>query len=158
MSSLGSGVLTPRGQIKIEKTFQLKSYPNIYAIGDVIDWVEQKQAAKAPKHAQIAAANILAQLNGGVPKKSYSGQPELIIITNGKVGGSSLSIPPTVSDIVSPLAEAGHFFPRHALGHHARQLVLELDEGQRIDGWHGAEGLWSCSVTSHHYDWPVVRF
>jgi NADH dehydrogenase FAD-containing subunit len=78
-------VLNPRGQIKIENTFQLKSHPNIYAIGDVIDFEEQKQAAKAPKHAQIAAANILAQLSGGDPKKTYSGQPELIIITNGKV-------------------------------------------------------------------------
>jgi NADH dehydrogenase FAD-containing subunit len=89
VNSLGSGVLTPRGQIKIEKTFQLPSHPNIYAIGDVIDWAEQKQAAKAAKHAQIAAANILAQLNDGAPKKNYSGQPELIIITNGKVGVSS---------------------------------------------------------------------
>jgi NADH dehydrogenase FAD-containing subunit len=78
-------VLTPRGQIKIENTFQLKSHPNIYAIGDVIDFDEQKQAAKAPKHAQIAAANILAQISGGDAKKTYSGQPELIIITNGKV-------------------------------------------------------------------------
>lgn len=98
MNSLGSGVLTPRGQIKIEKTFQLPSHPNIYAIGDVTDWAEQKQAAKAPKHAQIAAANILSQLNDGVPKKNYSGQPELIIITNGKVGVSSLSIPGYRSD------------------------------------------------------------
>lgn len=98
MNSLGSGVLTPRGQIKIEKTFQLPSHPNIYAIGDVTDWAEQKQAAKAPKHAQIAAANILAQLNDGAPKKKYSGQPELIVITNGKVGVSSLSIPPSRSD------------------------------------------------------------
>lgn len=78
-------MLTPRGQIKIENTFQLKSHPNIYAIGDVIDFDEQKQAAKAPKHAQIAAANILAQISGGDAKKTYSGQPELIIITNGKV-------------------------------------------------------------------------
>lgn len=53
------------------------------------DWTEQKQAAKAPKHAQIAAANILSQLSGGAPKKIYSGQPELIIITNGKVSCSS---------------------------------------------------------------------
>jgi len=98
VNSLGSSVLTPRGQIKIEKTFQLKSHPNIYAIGDVTDWAEQKQAAKAPKHAQIAAANILAQLNDGAPKKNYSGQPELIIITNGKVGVSSPSIPPSPSD------------------------------------------------------------
>ena len=78
-------MLNPRGQIKIENTFQLKSHANIYAIGDVVDWQEQKQAAKAPKHAQIAAANILTQINGGDPKKAYSGQPELIIITNGKV-------------------------------------------------------------------------
>jgi NADH dehydrogenase FAD-containing subunit len=84
-------VLNPRGQIKIENTFQLKSHPNIYAIGDAIDWQEQKQAAKAPKHAQIAAANILSQINGGEPKKTYSGQPELIIITNGKVRFSTQS-------------------------------------------------------------------
>lgn len=51
----------------------------------MIDWQEQKQAAKAAKHAQITAANILAQVNGSDPKKNYTGQPELIIITNGKV-------------------------------------------------------------------------
>jgi apoptosis-inducing factor 2 len=78
-------VLNSRGQIKIRTTFQLESYSNIYAIGDVTNLAEQKQATKAPKHAQIAAANILAQLRGSRPKKTYSGQPELIIITNGKV-------------------------------------------------------------------------
>lgn len=98
MKSLGSSVLTPRGQIKIEKTFQVKSYPNIYAIGDVIDWAEQKQAAKAAKHAQIAATNVIAQLSTGAPKTSYSGQPELIIITNGKVGCSPLSTQLSLSD------------------------------------------------------------
>jgi len=89
VKSLGSDVLNARGQIKVENTFQLKSHPNIYAIGDVIDWQEQKQAAKAPKHAQITAANILSQINGGDAKKSYSGQPEMIIVTNGKKHGIS---------------------------------------------------------------------
>ncbi|KAH8996350.1 FAD/NAD-P-binding domain-containing protein [Lactarius akahatsu] len=89
VKSLGSGVLNARGQIKVAPTFQIESHPNIYAIGDVIDWSEQKQAAKAPKHAQIAAANILSQLNGGSPGKQYTGQPELIIITNGKKQGTS---------------------------------------------------------------------
>ena len=87
MKSLGSGVLNARGQIKVTATFQLESHTNIYAIGDLIDWSEQKQAAKAPKHAEIAAANILSQLNGGAATKKYTGQPELIIITNGKVSG-----------------------------------------------------------------------
>lgn len=91
MKSLGSGVLTVRGQIKVTPTFQLESHTNIYAIGDVIDWPEQKQAAKAPKHAQIAAANILSQLNGGAANKKYTGQTELIIVTNGKVSDCCLS-------------------------------------------------------------------
>ena len=145
MSSLGSGVLTPRGQIKIEKTFQLKSYSNIYAIGDVVDWEEQKQAAKAPKHAQIAAANILAQISGGAPKKNYSGQPELIIITNGKVRVPSLRVHHL---LLTFTAEARHFLHGHALGYHPRQLVLKLDEGQRTDGEHDPEGLWSSKVNA----------
>lgn len=99
MESLGPGVLNERGQIRIEKTFQLRLHPNIYAIGDVIDWKEQKQATKAPKHAQIAAANILTQLSGGIPRRSYSGQPEIIIITNGKVSCSSYFRLRTLSDI-----------------------------------------------------------
>ncbi|KAI0262522.1 FAD/NAD-P-binding domain-containing protein [Gloeopeniophorella convolvens] len=89
VKSLGSGVLNSRGQIKVSATLQLESHPHIYAIGDVIDYAEQKQAAKAPKHAQIAAANILAQLGGGAAQKRYTGQPELIIVTNGKKQGAS---------------------------------------------------------------------
>ena len=80
-------MLNARGQIKVTPTFQLESHTNIYAIGDVTDLAEQKQAAKAPKHAEIAAANILSQLNGGPANKKYAAQPELIIVTNGKVSG-----------------------------------------------------------------------
>jgi NADH dehydrogenase FAD-containing subunit len=87
VKSLDSGVINARGQIKVTDTFQLESHPNIYAIGDVIDWSEQKQAAKAVKHADVAAANIISQVNGGSATKKYTGQPELIIITNGKVSG-----------------------------------------------------------------------
>jgi len=91
----------------------------------VIDWQEQKQAAKAPKHAQIAAANILSQINGGAPKKSYSGQPELIVITNGKVRCSFQSSPfPHILTILSRLAEVRHLIYGHALGYHTGQLVL----------------------------------
>ena len=104
-------MLNSRGQIKIKPTFQLESYSNIYAIGDVTDWAEQKQLTKAPKHAQIAAANILAQLNGGVPKKTYTGQPELIIITNGKVGHCPLHFSSLCSSDVSfPLQKQGISF------------------------------------------------
>ncbi|KAH9973762.1 FAD/NAD(P)-binding domain-containing protein [Lactifluus volemus] len=84
VKSLGSDVLNSRDQIKINATFQLESFPNIYAIGDVTNWTEQKQMAKAPKHAQIAAANILAQLDGGVANKKYSGHLSLLSLPTAR--------------------------------------------------------------------------
>jgi NADH dehydrogenase FAD-containing subunit len=87
VKSLDSGALNARGQIKVKPTFQLESYTNVYAIGDVIDWSEQKQVVKAMKHAQIAAENIISQLKGGSATKKYTGEPELIVITNGKASG-----------------------------------------------------------------------
>jgi NADH dehydrogenase FAD-containing subunit len=117
-------VLNARGQIKIERTFQLPSHRTIYAIGDVIDWEEQKQAIKAPKHAQIAAANILAQLGGGTPKKIYSGQPENIIISNGKVGRSAHFSHRPLSDVSRRLAEAGRQLHGLARRRYTRQLVF----------------------------------
>jgi hypothetical protein len=139
-------VLNSRGQIRIRPTFQLESYSNVYAIGDVTNWEEQKQAAKAPKHAQIAAANILAQLSGKEPKTTYSGQPELIIITNGKVSCCSFCFTSSsLSDILTS-AEARHFFRGYALGHYTGQLVLEFNEGQGAYGEHDAEGLRSLQV------------
>jgi apoptosis-inducing factor 2 len=104
-------VLNSRGQIKIRTTFQLESYSNIYAIGDVTNLAEQKQATKAPKHAQMAAANILAQIRGGLPKKTYSGQPELIIITNGKVCCCSVHFSSSsLSNVSGPLQKQGISF------------------------------------------------
>jgi NADH dehydrogenase FAD-containing subunit len=98
VKSLDSGVLNARGQIKVKDTFQLESYPNIYAVGDVIDWSEQKQVVKAMKHAEVAAANILSQVNGGSPKKKYTNQPELIVIINGKVSAHCVGCIYSISD------------------------------------------------------------
>jgi len=157
VKSLGSNVLNARGQIKIENTFQLKSYSNIYAIGDVTDWQEQKQAAKAPKHADIAGANILSQISGGVPKKAYSGQPELIIVTNGKVRCSVLpSHPHNVNRL--RLAEVRQLVHGLFRGYDNGQLVLQHDEGQRVDGQYDAKVVWTCQVKCRLSDQGLLRF
>ncbi|KAI0064298.1 FAD/NAD(P)-binding domain-containing protein [Artomyces pyxidatus] len=87
IASLGSGVLTERGLVRVEPTLQVRGHKNIFAAGDVIEWDEQKQVAKAPKHGEVVVANVLSYLSGTRPGKEYKGQPELIIITNGKTGG-----------------------------------------------------------------------
>lgn len=85
-SSLGSSVVNPRGYVKIRPTFQLLEHSDVFALGDIIDWPEQKQLAKTWGHAGIVAANVEACLSGR-PFKEYKGSSEMIAITVGKNAG-----------------------------------------------------------------------
>lgn len=83
--SLGSDSVSDSGFVKINATMQLQSYPSIFALGDVIDFPEQKQVTKYPGHVEVVTANILSMLDGMKPTKDYKGTMELIFITNGRV-------------------------------------------------------------------------
>ncbi|KAJ7187846.1 FAD/NAD(P)-binding domain-containing protein [Mycena filopes] len=87
-TSLGAATLDERKQIKVKPTLQLIEHSDIFAIGDAIDTVEQKQVMKAAAHAAIVAANIVAYLSNR-PLKPYKGSIELIVVTNGKDGGQA---------------------------------------------------------------------
>ncbi|THH12799.1 hypothetical protein EW146_g7352 [Bondarzewia mesenterica] len=87
VSSLGSDVLNERGQIKVKTTLQLRSFSYIFAAGDAIEWDEQKQLAKYAKHGDVVVANVLSYLAHTAPSAEYKGNPELIVITNGKNAG-----------------------------------------------------------------------
>ena len=83
--SLGPGALTETKLVKVEKTLQLQSHPAIFAVGDIIDWKEQKQAAKANGHGPVVVANVLRFLAGQPVREEYTGYPEMIMIINGNV-------------------------------------------------------------------------
>jgi len=84
--SIGAASLSDRNLIRVRPTLQLQEYNNIFAGGDVIEWKEQKQAAKAGPHGTLIANNILALL-GGRKMKEYKGAFEMIVATNGRGGG-----------------------------------------------------------------------
>ncbi|PIL35059.1 hypothetical protein GSI_02846 [Ganoderma sinense ZZ0214-1] len=88
ITSLGVDVVTPSGTVKVNEYLEVAGHPGVFAAGDIIDWQEQKQAAKAGAHAGVVAANITAFLQGQPPKKAYKGSPEMILIPLGKTGGS----------------------------------------------------------------------
>jgi len=85
VASLGGDTLNGQGYVKIKPTLQLLNHPSIFALGDIIDWPEQKQAAKLRWHVPIAVANIISFLDEAPLTKKYSGAPEMIVITNGRV-------------------------------------------------------------------------
>ncbi|KAJ7598608.1 FAD/NAD(P)-binding domain-containing protein [Mycena floridula] len=86
VSSLGESSVSANGKVKVLSTMQLEGHLNIFALGDIVEFKEQSQAAKAVTHASIVVANIINYFNG-TRMKLYKGSYEMALITNGKKGG-----------------------------------------------------------------------
>ena len=85
ITSLGNDVVTAQGTVRVNEFLEVPGHSGVFAAGDIIDWEEQKQAAKAGAHAGIVVANVTAFLQGQELKKAYKGSPEMILIPLGKV-------------------------------------------------------------------------
>lgn len=124
--SLGSDALTDNGCIKVEPTLQLLKHPEIYAVGDVVDYPEQKQYMKAVNHANIVAANIIASIQNK-PLSPYKGSTEMIVITIGKVSIIAVLLSPPrwlIHDLLIIKKERRRGIFQHSVGHRSWRLVL----------------------------------
>lgn len=73
-------------RVIIDPTLQIHGYPSAFAMGDIIEWKEQKQAVKAMAQVPIVVHNILAVANGDTKSlKVYKGGLEWIALTLGTV-------------------------------------------------------------------------
>ncbi|KAF8707872.1 Pyridine nucleotide-disulfide oxidoreductase, partial [Rhizoctonia solani] len=90
VSTLDNSVLTSKGTVLVTPELNIKlasGARNVWAVGDIIEWPEQKMVFKASMgHAPIVAGNIIASINGG-KQNPYQGKPEMILITLGPKGG-----------------------------------------------------------------------
>lgn len=132
MTSLGEDALNGHGFVKIKPTMQLLNHPSIFALGDIIDWTEQKQAAKLMWHVPVIVGNVVSFLNGATPTKKYTGATEMIVITNGKVSkkaGELLWLDP---DMV--VIERRHGLLRVLRRVHPGRLVCLAGEVKRFHG------------------------
>ncbi|KAI8986166.1 FAD/NAD-P-binding domain-containing protein [Trametes punicea] len=87
VSTLDPGVVTSHGTVRVNEFLEVPGHPGIFAVGDIIDWKEQKQAVKAQAHGAIVAANVISFLEGKPLAKKYKGSMEAIVIPIGKNGG-----------------------------------------------------------------------
>ncbi|KAF8666782.1 Pyridine nucleotide-disulfide oxidoreductase [Rhizoctonia solani] len=107
----GTVLVTPELQVKISSGVR-----NVWAIGDIVEWPEQKMVLKASSgHAPVLAKNIIASIRGSKPSP-YGGKTEMIFVTIGPNGGRGL-VPlfggVVVGDwIVSTMKSSGLFVDR----------------------------------------------
>ena len=71
--------------MRVNEFLEVRGHPGVFALGDIIDWAEQKQAAKNAGHAAVVAKNVKAVLEGRKPTAVYKGSYEIILVTVGKV-------------------------------------------------------------------------
>jgi len=57
----------PDGRVRVTQTLQVEGHDAVFALGDITDLPENKQASAAIKHAEVIAHNIEAQMHGGEP-------------------------------------------------------------------------------------------
>ncbi|KAI0642896.1 FAD/NAD-P-binding domain-containing protein [Trametes meyenii] len=88
IATLADDILTQSGTVRVNQFLEVQGHPGVFAAGDIIDWKEQKQAAKANTHATVVAANVVSFLQGQPLKKVYKGSPEMIIVPLGKTDGA----------------------------------------------------------------------
>lgn len=69
-------------------TLEVLNHPGVFALGDIIDWPEQKQLGKAPGQLAVAVANVQSFFAGQKLAKLYKSPPEMIFIPIGKVCNS----------------------------------------------------------------------
>lgn len=72
--------LNERGQLPVTPRLNVEGHGHVYAVGDVTDVPEEKRAGSAMQHAEVVAANIIAQANGEAPTREYRPSPVPVIL------------------------------------------------------------------------------
>lgn len=92
LHSLGAGVLSDKGYVKTLPTLEVIGHPGVFALGDILDWPEQKQAGKLMFHAGVVVPNLLSFLGGKPQKKLYKGTWEALILSIGRAHGGGITL------------------------------------------------------------------
>lgn len=90
LRSFDPTILTSKGTITVLPSLRVplqSGKTNVFAIGDVIEWTEQKNLAKIPAMAAVLVPNILAAIEGKPAPKVYKGFMDAIVLPLGPKGG-----------------------------------------------------------------------
>ncbi|MGP4101489.1 NAD(P)/FAD-dependent oxidoreductase [Nonomuraea sp. KM90] len=79
---------TPEGFVRVGDRLNVHGFDHVYAIGDITDLPEAKMAGNAMSHAEVVAANILAQVRNEQPTSVYRpSEVPFVLLPLGPEGG-----------------------------------------------------------------------
>jgi sulfide:quinone oxidoreductase len=77
------GITNKEGYINVDATMQVVGLKRVYAIGDCINFTGPKMAHMAVRQANVAAANLAAEIDGHKPVSTYNHDMRLVIDEGG---------------------------------------------------------------------------
>jgi NADH dehydrogenase FAD-containing subunit len=105
----GLATLNERGQIRVNSKLNVDGHSHVYAVGDLTDIAEEKRAAYATQHAEVVAANIIAQVNGEEPVQEYRPSPiRMILLPLGPENGVG-QVPTEDGPVLMPTEEVAQW-------------------------------------------------
>ncbi|HSD47877.1 MAG TPA: FAD-dependent oxidoreductase [Pyrinomonadaceae bacterium] len=76
------GIANDEGYVNVEPTLRVSAHERIYAVGDCANFPGPKMGNMAVRQGQVAAANLVAELNGREPVAHYAHEVKLVIDDN----------------------------------------------------------------------------
>jgi sulfide:quinone oxidoreductase len=73
------GITSDDGYINVDPTMRVVGHERMYAVGDCVNFDGPKMGHMAVRQAEIAAANLAAEINGNLPVAHYSHEMRLVI-------------------------------------------------------------------------------
>ncbi|MFJ7626141.1 NAD(P)/FAD-dependent oxidoreductase [Streptomyces sp. NPDC097595] len=98
-----------QGRVPVDERLNVTGHRHIYALGDLTDLAEAKMAGYAMKHAEVVAANILAQVRGEDPAAVYLPSPVPSALLPLGPGGGVGQVPSPDGPVLLPAEQVSAY-------------------------------------------------
>ncbi len=79
----GLGITDAEDYLKVDRSMRVLGIENMYAVGDCVNFTGPKLAHMAVHQAEVAAANLVSEIAGRQPQKTYNHEMMLVIDEGG---------------------------------------------------------------------------
>jgi len=101
------GITNEEGYINVDASMRVAGHERIYAVGDCTNFDGPKMGHVAVRQAEVAAANLAAEIDGRTPLSRYQHELRFVI---GELGSESLYVHKNSSTDELATVRQGHFW------------------------------------------------